>query len=67
MKLFDNRLEAFKAACSDESVLKTANFPLGEVVVDGKFIKFFDSDTDSAWIGFNIACHFGENKLKESK
>lgn len=65
MKLFESRLKAFKDAIVSEAVQKVAKFPLGEIIIEGKFVKFFDSDTDSAWIGFNIAYHLAEKKMKE--
>lgn len=34
---------------------KIANFPEGIVEVNGQFKSYFDSDTDSAWLGFRIA------------
>lgn len=34
---------------------KIADFPEGAMEVNGRFSRFMDSDTDSAWIGFRIA------------
>ncbi len=32
-----------------------AHFPLGPLVINGVFHKYMDSETDSAWIGFQLA------------
>jgi len=34
---------------------KIADFPEGAMEVNGKFSRFIDSDTESAWLGFRVA------------
>lgn len=41
-------LEAFK----EWTMKHKADWPLGAMIVNGKFSHFLDSDTDTAWIGF---------------
>lgn len=40
--------------CQRPDVQKVVKFPLGAIVINGKFIKYLDSDTDSAWLGFQM-------------
>jgi hypothetical protein len=49
--------EKFIELCKSERVLKVVNFPLGEVHVNDKFARFMDSDTDSAWLGFQLGLY----------
>lgn len=49
-----NKRQLFEEYCQRPDVQMVVKFPLGAIVIDGKFIKYFDSDTDSAWLGFQM-------------
>jgi hypothetical protein len=55
--LFERGLESLKRK-------GIACFPLAIMEINGKFHHYMDSDTDSAWIGFQLACNAMENMAK---
>ena len=46
--MFESGIKALKAK-------GIADFPLGPIIIDGVFHKYMDGETDSAWIGFQLA------------
>lgn len=50
----DPRRVEFERVMQLPEVLKHYRFPLGVLEVNGTFIRYMDSDTDSAWLGFKL-------------
>jgi hypothetical protein len=44
----------FERICRLPEVMRKVQFPLGRLEINGELHGYTDSDTDSAWIGFNF-------------
>jgi hypothetical protein len=54
----------FEDACRSSRAYR---FPLGHMVVNGKFQRFFDSDTDSAFVGYRAGFIRGVNWERQQR
>lgn len=56
--------QLFEDKCEEYREQGKASFPLETLEINGKFVKYIDSDTDSAWIGFCMGLSKYDQMLK---